>query len=74
MVTRRCAICGSVKTVFKWPQDKDLANKWTEVLLTYHPNAKLKKSSGICVKHFDKEDFTNYDSFVKGKARGEDFR
>lgn len=74
-MTIKCVICGSIKSVFKWPSNADKSDKWTSIAKSYHPNVTIKKSSGICYKHFSKEDFSNFDAYYeKSKAKGEDVR
>ena len=74
MVTRICVICGSKQTVLKLPSSAEQAKKWKNIALTYNSNIKFVKSSAICFKHFDREDFTNYDLYTKGKIEGKDVR
>lgn len=60
MPTLRCVICNSYETVFPWPKRPETANEWTSRINIYNPHIIIKKSSGICYKHFEESDFTNF--------------
>lgn len=69
MVTKKCCICGSKNHVHSWPRNTDLYNKWMKFFNEHKPSSTIGKSSGICYRHFEREDFSNWDAWACNRSQ-----
>ena len=70
MVARKCILCGSTHSVFLWPKDHLTATKWDLFIEKSAPQIKVKKSAGLCYKHFTVDSFSNFQAWKQNTKSG----
>lgn len=73
MVTKKCVICKGKSHAY-WPKNPDQVNKWVRAMDDSLPNLVIKKSHGLCAKHFKPSDFSNWISYHCSDKRDQSSR